>query len=353
MLRGIRCGDSNSGCAGVMRRQSRAAAGAALVVAAWLAIRVSQMSHLPVVPLPTAPGQPVKVTPAPPGTYYNIARYVRSPAATAPTFPGLMQMTLTSATLAPPPYVFLHIGKTGGTTLDSALSAANVRYVGHRHFDWSWIQMHYPAHRVLIVLRDPIQRAISQFYFTRRLSWTAGMKIRRLTLDEYFTDYKEMLDTRGVWQDGEAGMSWIAGTHIAQWVAKDDRVSINSREKLEVNSSAMCKLVEERIRGAFWIGFTETLNSDVAALGNLIGVSLHAGQHNVNQHPTTTSQATINKISALTTMDQWVYKNAKLLVKNRLHTFSACPLHHPCRSTRTMLSCNNQSPFGHVMYKSL
>ena len=27
-----------------------------------------------------------------------------------------------------------------------------------------------------------------------------------------------MMDFRGAWQDGQAGSSWLAGLHIAEWV---------------------------------------------------------------------------------------------------------------------------------------
>ena len=125
---------------------------------------------------------------------------------------------------APPVYVFMHVGKAGGTTIDGvvgdALLASNVPYVGYFHFDWSWIER-YHMHRatpprVLVVLRDPLSRAVSEFYFARTLDWTAGMKIREHTLDSYFGDVDEMMKTRGVWQDGEAAMSWFAGAYAAR-----------------------------------------------------------------------------------------------------------------------------------------
>jgi hypothetical protein len=69
------------------------------------------MSHSPVVPLPTAPSQPVKVTPAPPGTYYNIGRFVRSPdaAALSPELAALQPSTANTTqfcTWSTPPYTY-------------------------------------------------------------------------------------------------------------------------------------------------------------------------------------------------------------------------------------------------------
>ena len=255
-----------------------------------------------------------------------------------------------TSTVTPTGYVFLHIGKSGGTTVDAALSSAGLSYIGHRHFDWSWIALHYPHHRVLIVLRHPISRAISQFYFSRKLSWTKGMSIRHQSLRDYFNDYHEMLATRGVWQDGEAGASWIAGTHIGNWVAKDQSLSIDAREKYEKDSRAMCTRVEHRLRHAYWIGFTETLETDIGRLSFLLGRYIHIGKHNVNQHPNDIEPDVVLKITALTTLDHWLYDNAKKLVSDPTHTFSPCPIYHPCRSTRYTLNCSENSPFGRVSY---
>jgi len=230
------------------------------------------------------------------------------------------------------------------------MSSSGVKYVGHRHFDWSWLQIHYPRHRVLIVLRDPVSRAISQFYFSKKLQWTRGMAIRGQTIDEYLLDYKSMLATRGVWQDGEAGASWIAGTHIASWVAKNKGFTIDAREKLERDSATMCSIIEKRIRGAFWVGFLDTLDTDMARLGTMIGAPLHIGKHNTNPHPSSSSRQARLKIQALTTLDHWMYRNAKQLSADRKHVFSPCPLHHPCRSTRFSLECTKTSPFGRVSY---
>ena len=262
-----------------------------------------------------------------------------------------LSSTLPTTATTSASYVFLHIGKTGGTTVDSALSSADLSYVGHRHFDWSWIALHCPRHRVLLVLRHPVSRAVSQFYFSRTLSWTQGMSIRQQTLRDYFNDYQGMLATRGVWQDGEAGASWLAGTHIGNWVLKDASLSIDAREQFEQNTRAMCTRVEDRLRSAYWVGFTETLDSDLGRLGLMLGRPLRVGKHNVNRHPTEVAPDVVLKIAALTTLDHWLYDNAKSLASNPNHVFSACPLQHLCRSTRFTLNCTEASPFGQVFYK--
>jgi len=249
------------------------------------------------------------------------------------------------------PYVFIHVGKAGGTTVDSFMSQTKQNYIGYSHFDWSWVNMRWPQCPVLIVLRHPVQRAISQFYFSKKLSWTKGMLIRTQTIDEYFSDINEMMTTRGVWQDGEAGASWIAGTHIANWVKKDDRISIEKREETEKDSMYMCTVIEQRLKKAYWIGITETLRDDMERLKLLINAKNSANiLHNANPHPNTIFKKTRKKIIALTTLDHWVYENAILLKKNRSHTFTPCPTVHPCRSTRYTLDCAASSPYGKLNY---
>ncbi len=54
----------------------------------------------------------------------------------------------------------------------------------------------------LVLLRVPIKRAVSHFYFAKKLPWTKGTKMRDMTLSQYLNDPQEMLNTRDVWQDG-------------------------------------------------------------------------------------------------------------------------------------------------------
>eukprot|EP00661_Eupelagonemidae_sp_cell13_P005533 gene5532-790_t len=142
------------------------------------------------------------------------------------------------------------------------------------------------------------------------------------TLRDYFHDYHEMLATRGVWQDGEAGASWIAGTHIGNWVLKDPGLSLDAREAYEQNTRAMCTRVEHRLRSAYWVGFTETLDADLGRLGRLLGRPLRVGKHNVNHHPTDLDPEVVLKLTALTTLDHWLYNNARQLASDSTHRFS-------------------------------
>ena len=134
---------------------------------------------------------------------------------------------------------FMHIGKNGGTSFRTALLKAKhkaglklqnlatlsrqpfgnsgsnlVPCICSQHYDWSHIQqMQDRGVKVapLVMLRHPVQRAISHFHFAQTLAWTRGMEIRKLSLSDYLNNPKEMLNTRGVWQDGQAAVSWLTG----------------------------------------------------------------------------------------------------------------------------------------------
>ena len=131
---------------------------------------------------------------------------------------------------------FIHIGKAGGTSLDDAL-AGSVLTEGHcrmkcvrwtnglnaeidhcprvepficgRHFDWTLItEAENKGHRIapIVLLRDPIQRIVSHFYFAKTLAWTQGLRIKHQNLTEYLNDMESMMNTYSIWYDGEVGI---------------------------------------------------------------------------------------------------------------------------------------------------
>lgn len=66
----------------------------------------------------------------------------------------------------------------------------------------------------LVLLRDPVKRAVSHFYFLKNMPWTTDSRMRQQNLSEYLSDEASMLETRDIWQDGQAAASWLAATHI-------------------------------------------------------------------------------------------------------------------------------------------
>lgn len=116
------------------------------------------------------------------------------------------------------PLVFLHIGKNGGTSFDKVvrpiISKLGGRYIGNRHFDWSYIDtLKNPD--VVVLLRDPVSRSVSHFHFSRK---KRIFKMNSSSLIEYLHNPQDMLESRDVWQDGQASVMWLTGTHVANWV---------------------------------------------------------------------------------------------------------------------------------------
>ena len=75
------------------------------------------------------------------------------------------------------------------------------------------------------MLRHPVKRAISHYYFLRSQQWTLGSAIHDYNLTDFLTlpikqnnDWSNMMAFRGFWQDGQASVAWLTSTHIAKWV---------------------------------------------------------------------------------------------------------------------------------------
>ena len=114
------------------------------------------------------------------------------------------------------PLVFLHIGKSGGTSFNEVMRRVakelGRKFVGTEcgkcHFDWSYIDKRFGLDaNVLTIFRHPIDRAISHFNYAKRYFWTEEMKNRYQTMEQYLNDIALMHKTRTIWMDGQAGAS--------------------------------------------------------------------------------------------------------------------------------------------------
>ena len=298
--------------------------------------------------------------------------------------------------------VFLHIGKSGGTSFDTAgkkLSAdLKMTYVGKKHFDWSYIlnrvsggkamtpapqssavsatansttsassqsrQRQPNQHKlrendqcqVITILREPISRAVSHFYFTKNQKW--GGEIKNESLYDYLfnTSKEHLLDTRDIWQDGQASVSWLSGTHIASWaqVTKDE---VPERERIASNYTAMCYLAASRLQQTRWFGLLEDIDRGLELLQWEFSLPKkpEMKRSNVNKkHIITENEVTqIEKdaLASLMPQDIWLYDYAKLLFEARWNeyqtgTYTApelppLPNTWPCTSTRFTLNCTS------------
>ena len=117
---------------------------------------------------------------------------------------------------------FIHIGKAGGTSFETALKESTLQenqcrmkcsqnleqlkinqpkcpeikpMLCHDHFDWTAIDAAKKAGYKMapvILFRHPLERVVSHFYYARSIKWTKGKKIRRQNLTEYLNDVDSM-----------------------------------------------------------------------------------------------------------------------------------------------------------------
>ena len=170
-----------------------------------------------------------------------------------------------------PPLAFIHIGKSGGTSFDQAMrrvacpekmiqqvrwcSRLNRKYLGFFHFDYSYVAMApSPQPEVLVLLRHPVARAISHFNFAKTLSWTAGRKLRDMSLAEYLNDPQEMLETRWLWGDGDSAVAWLTGTvHQSSVKPAKTAADLRLRDRVRQDTAASLYLAASRLKSAFWV----------------------------------------------------------------------------------------------------
>ncbi|CBY42038.1 unnamed protein product [Oikopleura dioica] len=166
--------------------------------------------------------------------------------------------------------VFIHIGKAGGTSFGTMMSKelGKIDFVGARHFDWTYVEEVFPADEVLTLFREPVSRTISHFNFMKKLSWTKGMKIKEQSLDEFLDDKASMMEFRGCWQDGQAGVSWLTGTHIAEWVRKGENAEKDPEtlERWFFDYEKQLTEAADKIDKMFWFGILEDLDRSLELL---------------------------------------------------------------------------------------
>lgn len=260
--------------------------------------------------------------------------------------------------------VHLHIGKTGGSSLDKIgpllAHDSNRTYFPHvhMHFDWSFIQ-ELPNQElvdVVTILRHPVDRAVSQFHYAKTLKWTRNKPIGSMTLDEYLSNKTEMLHTRTVWADGQAATWWLTGTHVERWVNVPP-TQVNEREvQYATNATHWCHLAADRLEQTLWFGLIEDVPRSMELLQHALQLPERPilPRANGNSHPKPTKQQK-EALASLMPRDLWVYKYGKRLFEARYHAMKmgediVLPARPPipetwtCNSTRTRLDCS-QGPF--------
>ena len=261
------------------------------------------------------------------------------------------------------PIYFMHVGKTGGSSLNSLLTSLNRnrklggKYYfkrGQNHFDWSFIQQHrlsfnittrkvvskesakephlveeYDVTKdadVLTFLRHPVQRSISQFYYAIQLhnhkkkegedspQWTLQ------TMDEYMNDANKTF--MQPLADGEGGVRYLAGAwKNNDWLFASDESEM--KRYLRNNKTAAVLRAVERLDSTTWFGLLEYKDQSLKLLQLTLGLNeplrLTRSHMGTYEEP---SQATKDKIREHLPQDMWLYEYAKRLFEARWEYFA-------------------------------
>ena len=236
-------------------------------------------------------------------------------------------------------------------TMPEICKNIGARYIGRRHFDWSYI---YTVQKsdVLALLREPVSRAVSHFYFGRKIR---GFN-RNGNISDYLRTPQSILEARNFWQDGQAAVMWLTGTHIAHWVGGIKFNQIEARVIQSLDHKPICALAADRLKQTLWFGFLSDQERSLEMLQWQLGYNktIKLPLRNATPHQNITLDDR-KILESLMPMDLWLYNYAKLLFEARWQQYKTGIFREPelppfpemnCKSTRHILACNKKSPLG-------
>ena len=210
--------------------------------------------------------------------------------------------------------VFIHIGKTGGTSLRHSLAAAGFNcsnefeqshmtateaahyeqfgvICGHisRADQLKW----FPDRSVITILRSPIDRCLSFIRYVKNLERNehASPFVKQAAR---MPDI-ELIETIGGLQNTSNTMVRQLGGHMLDLAPESDLPELLERAK-------------QTIREAAWFGFTETMPIDIARLAKKVGAHLHEVRDNVTEGRPPRAAEAPGLINYLATINQYDLK---------------------------------------------
>lgn len=262
------------------------------------------------------------------------------------------------------PIYFVHVGKTGGTSLDSLFLGMDrkgglrgKRYVGHRHFDWSYVRKRERVRcgrtdddddgsddasvtaDVVTLLRRPVDRVVSQFHYSKYQSWAKKSKAAfvDLTLEEWLADPTHANFTMPI-VDGSSGTDFLAGVVPPCGWIETDGSETRAKRRLRSNRAAACLLAAERLDRTAWFGLLEEPRRSMELLAISMGWDRtpvlpkrnQSGRKMVGRaHPAPSPEA-VAEIESHLPGDLWLYEYATRLFEARwTHATTDAPYAHP------------------------
>ena len=117
----------------------------------------------------------------------------------------------------------------------------------------------------------------NSFNFTNLLETNLPVKI-----SDILTNFTDLFENRDWWQDGQAGVSWLTGTHIGRsWVKSGTSKSDNDDdiEKVACDHQVVMQLAAERLRDMLWFGILEDIDRSIEILRHQLGVKTLVNIH--------------------------------------------------------------------------
>lgn len=280
------------------------------------------------------------------------------------------------------PIYFVHIGKTGGTSMDKLMqkilkeqerqrllllkqqqhtTAKFRKYYGMQHYDWSYIQHEQQSRQkkglksgngnkyitvvdgdddeydvsfnadVITFLRDPIKRAVSQFYYSQTTRWARVKKPKPLFVNMTFEEY--MVDPLNAGfqdpvKDGLGGVAFLAGISSSNWIGSDGIGSSTLKASLKGDKTASCLRAARRLDQTMWFGLLEDVDRSMKLLQITMDLDSQPVLSKSNVAPqrgrnVSLSNEVVARLEGYLPQDIWLYKYAKRLFEARWNFFTS------------------------------
>ena len=116
-------------------------------------------------------------------------------------------------------------------------------------------------------------------------------------------------------------MSWLSGTHIANWVrGGKDRPKPEETEKMAIDAVALANRAADNLEKTLWFGILEDMDRSLELLQYQLGLEskILMSKSNSGKKKSVVTEEDRFKLKSLMPMDIWLYDYAKLLFEGKV-----------------------------------